>query len=356
MPVTPGDSGSYVVPLVDYRIEMNYLVPPTVIVYRGGMELTGGSSGTGFNATGNLGIGTVAADTDSATPEGLPWQINAKLANFVSNFELGDGVADDGPPPPTPTLTALAAPGRNPAATLISIPTGSEDPQVPPDPDYLEPYKVSRSGPASTAADEEEIRGILKELIEKSPKFRKLFEELQRGENGLRTYNFRYKYVISGVPFGKNLEQFDSGLAGKWVPPSRDNSARGFYALITIYKNHPELQYLPPALRKRFLMDLIIHETIHAYRYNHPKTDMVDDAPDPTGKGGPADTATLQDWMNELYPLDKIPDKENRDKLRDWRRQNYGNLDIGEKSRQYIRDVLKEVDDYDAEQKKRVPK
>ncbi len=111
VPVTPGNSGSYVVPLVDYRIEMDYVVPPTVIVYRGGMELTGGSSGTGFTATGNLGIGTVAADTDSATPEGLPWQVEAKLANFVSNFELGDGVSDDGPLPPTPTLTALAAAG-----------------------------------------------------------------------------------------------------------------------------------------------------------------------------------------------------------------------------------------------------
>ncbi len=103
-------------------------------------------------------------------------------------------------------------------------------------------------------------------------------------------------------------------------------------------------------------MDLIIHEAIHAYRDNHPKTDMLDDAPDPTGKGGPAGTATLLEWMNKHYPLDQVPNKENRDKLERWRTEMYGNLDIGEKSREYILDVLKEVDEFDAEKKKSVPK
>jgi hypothetical protein len=101
----------------------------------------------------------VAADTDSATPEGLPWQLEAKLANFVSNFELGDGVARNGPLPPTPTFSALAAPGRNPADIMIPILTGSEAPGGDDDDAVRAGGNSSGGGTfqAATDDDEEEV-------------------------------------------------------------------------------------------------------------------------------------------------------------------------------------------------------
>jgi hypothetical protein len=125
-PVLPGAGGSYVVSLNDGRIDAAWEPPLTVIVYRGGMILDSGSSGSGFNATGNAGNGTLAADTDAASPGGMPWQEESKLTNFVSNFEDIDGVSHDAPMLPTPVLTALAASGRNPADIMISIMTGGE--------------------------------------------------------------------------------------------------------------------------------------------------------------------------------------------------------------------------------------
>ena len=105
------------------------------------------------------------------------------------------------------------------------------------------------------------VRDALAELVDNSPKFRKLFEQLNNGD-----FNFKYKYVVSNIPYTKGLEQFNSGLAGLSKKTSPND--RGFNALITIYINHPEFKILPSALKKRFLLDVIIHETIHAYLFN----------------------------------------------------------------------------------------
>ncbi len=125
-PDLPGDSGSYVVTLEDGRGGVSFDSPLTVIAYRGGMLLSGGTPGAGFNPTGNLGIGTAAADTNAATANGMPWQEETKLGSFVENIGVSDGVARDGPLSPTQTLTALAAPGRNPADITISTMTGGQ--------------------------------------------------------------------------------------------------------------------------------------------------------------------------------------------------------------------------------------
>jgi hypothetical protein len=66
LPDIPTETGDYAVTLTDGRTDLTYAPPLTVIAYRGGMLLTGGSSGAGFNATGNLAAGTAAADTDAA--------------------------------------------------------------------------------------------------------------------------------------------------------------------------------------------------------------------------------------------------------------------------------------------------
>ena len=124
-PILPGDSGTYIVTLEDGRTGSRQ-APLTVIAYRGGMLLSGGSSGSGFNATGNLANGTAAADTDATTADGMPWEEKTKLGSFVENIGIWDGVARDGPLAPTPTLTALAAPGRNPAEILIATLTGGD--------------------------------------------------------------------------------------------------------------------------------------------------------------------------------------------------------------------------------------
>ena len=96
-----------------------------MIAYRGGMILGGGTTGTGFNATGNLGNGSAAADTDAASPDGMPWEENTKLGSFVSNIEVTDGVSR-APMTPIATLMALAAAGRNPADITIAVLTGGD--------------------------------------------------------------------------------------------------------------------------------------------------------------------------------------------------------------------------------------
>ena len=58
----------------------------TVILYRGGYEWSGGTSGTGFNATAVLNNGTAAPDTDAASPNGMPWDENARLNDYVANI------------------------------------------------------------------------------------------------------------------------------------------------------------------------------------------------------------------------------------------------------------------------------
>ena len=94
----------------------------TVILYRGGYEWSGGTSGTGFNATAVLNNGTAAPDTDAASPNGMPWDENARLNDYVANI----GVVHNGAILSTPVLTAPAAPGRNPADIAIAILTGGE--------------------------------------------------------------------------------------------------------------------------------------------------------------------------------------------------------------------------------------
>ncbi len=178
-------------------------------------------------------------------------------------------------------------------------------------------------------------------MVDKSAKFRKLFNLSQR-VGGDVEYEYRYNYIVSNIGYTKEVEQFNTGMAGFSRKTTRADRGRGLHANITIYVNHPEFKILPARLKKQFLMDLIIHETIHAYLYyNKPR--FVDDDPDPTGKAGAPNSATLRDWMNDRYPLNEISDSEKRDELRIFRLR-YGDLDIGKMSQKFIRDVIAEVE------------
>jgi hypothetical protein len=236
------------------------------------------------------------------------------------------------PPPPPPPDDGDAADTDGAAEALESC----AEAQQAADPDEGRPYKVNSSAKPSQE-DIDMVRDTLAQLVDNSPKFRKLLEARQDG-----SFGYRFNYVVSNIGYTENLKQYSHGLAGLSTKTTAADRARGFYANITIYAQHPEFQLLPPNLKKRFLMDVIIHETIHAYlSYNKPR--FVDDDPNRTGQGGDPNTATLLKWMNKLYPLEDIPNMQQRKALAKFR-ERYGNLDIGEKSQQFIVDVFAEVD------------
>ncbi len=111
--IVPGVGGDYVVTMGDGRSNFDDSdnPPMPVVVYMGGVTLSAGSSGTGFNPTGNFSNGTAAANTDSADPVGLSKQEQAKLASFINNIGSSDGGSRNGPQDPTATHLALASPG-----------------------------------------------------------------------------------------------------------------------------------------------------------------------------------------------------------------------------------------------------
>ncbi|MGO9470316.1 MAG: hypothetical protein ACLQVF_39975 [Isosphaeraceae bacterium] len=126
--IVPGVGGDYVVTMGDGRSNFDDSdnPPMPVVVYMGGVTLSAGSSGTGFNPTGNFSNGTAAANTDSADPVGLSKQEQAKLASFINNIGSSDGGSRNGPQDPTATHLALASPARNPADITIPVLVGSE--------------------------------------------------------------------------------------------------------------------------------------------------------------------------------------------------------------------------------------
>jgi hypothetical protein len=226
--------------------------------------------------------------------------------------------------------------GGSLASAPVSPPPNAEE-QQPGNPDEGRPYQISATA-KPTQADIDMVRNTLAEMLDNSPSFRKLFGALLDG-----SFEYKFNYIVSNIPYTKKVEQFSHGMAGFSDKTTAEDRARGLYSNIRIYVNHQEFKLLPPELRNRFVMDVLIHETIHSFlQYNKPR--FVDDNPDPTGGGGPANTATLRDWMNQWYPLSKISDEATRAKLEEVR-NGYGNLDIGEMSQQYILKVIAEVEE-----------
>ena len=284
-----------------------------------------GAAGRGYPAS----TGVPYEDSEGPdSPSGDPYEL---LYGITPENKSPDPVP--GSQVPVPLLNAGLSPNQASAPLTHSADgslEGTESSQEPVD----DPYVVAKTGDA----DPKMVSDALKKLIDNSPKFRKLFEQLSTGQ-----YNYRYKYNVSNADRSPSGGQFARGLAGESKGTERND--RGADALITIYMKHPELNILPPKLKEKFLLDLISHETIHALLANNPKTKVpVDHTPDTTGKGGDPNTHTLLDWMNNRYPVSAVTDANQRKILGDYRKENYGNLDIGEKSQQYIKDIMEELE------------
>jgi len=110
-------------------LSVSYNPSPWEFAYLGGTTITDrANEGSPYTFAANIAAayGSLAPDTDSATPNGLPGEEVARLGYFAGNYSTPDGAARSAPPDPTATLVGLAAAWRSPSDVVIPCAAGSE--------------------------------------------------------------------------------------------------------------------------------------------------------------------------------------------------------------------------------------